>query len=88
MYIHIYVYTHLITVYIYINIISHLNISYSLCMLMYDIHPMQADSSIFQPSKVSILVFMNAILIGAQTDYAAQHGGASGLTQIWQMAAG
>ena len=30
--------------------------------------------------KVSILVFMNAILIGAQTDYAAQHGGASGLT--------
>jgi len=28
---------------------------------------------------VSIMVFMNAILIGAQTDYAAQHGGASSL---------
>eukprot|EP00913_Durusdinium_trenchii_P016805 g15795.t1 len=28
---------------------------------------------------VSILVFLNAILIGAQTDYAAQHGGASSL---------
>ena len=32
--------------------------------------------------EVSILVFLNAILIGAQTDYAAQHGGASHLASL------
>ena len=28
-----------------------------------------------RPSQVSLLVFLNAIVIGAQTDYSAQHRG-------------
>ena len=43
---------------------------------------MQRLFQTYAESKVSLLVFMNAILIGAQTDFAAQNGGASPLTCI------